>query len=75
MFAASLSKSAMERVYCRRRTEVLVQHGDEAELLGDAGGVQECLSPDDAGATLRTVCFSRYSSYPDTDIVPEPSNS
>lgn len=62
MFAASVSKSAMERVHCRRRTEVLVQHGDEAELLGDARGVQERLGSDNTCATCCAVCISQVSS-------------
>lgn len=61
--AASVSKSAMERVHCRRRTEVLVQYGDEAELLGDARGVQECPGPDDACTTCRTVCPCQLSPF------------
>jgi hypothetical protein len=34
------SRSAMEGIHCRRRSEVLVQYRDQAELLGDARDLQ-----------------------------------
>ena len=37
---ASSSKSTMERVYGRRGKKVLVQHGVETELMGDARSLQ-----------------------------------
>jgi hypothetical protein len=36
----------MERVYSRRWAQVLVQHRDKDELLGDARGLQECAGSD-----------------------------
>jgi len=53
---ASSCKSAMEGAYHTRREEVLVQHGDKAELLGDARGLQECARSDcPYSKILRTV--------------------
>ena len=39
-------RPAMERVYRRGRPQVLVQHGDQGQLVGDARGVSECARPD-----------------------------
>lgn len=52
-------ESAMEGIHCRRRQEVLVQHGDEAELVGDARGL-----PKGSGAGLDAHRTSVRWSFP-----------
>ena len=52
---ASSRESTVEGVYSRRGTEVLVQYGVEAELMGDAGSLQD-------GSCADIFCFQAYRS-------------
>lgn len=54
--AASFSEPTMEGIYCRRWAEVLVQYGDETELLGDARSLQ-----DSAGTSTTKSSYSSVS--------------
>lgn len=60
---ASSRESTMEGIYSRRGKEVLVQYGIEAELMGDAGSLQDGSCPDHfCLKTYRSVSLP-YSSH------------